>query len=70
MRKVKVIKKDGEIVLTLPNDADFKAGDEWVLAKKSGAYILVPKIANPYLNANSGELYEDEDCVFKIKDQK
>lgn len=63
MLEMKVVKRGNSLALTVPKDSNFHLNDLWLAIPKSNnsGYTLVPKIRDPFKNAQSGEFYTSEE---------
>lgn len=64
MRKVKAEKQGKSIMVTIPSELGIEAGEEFFVIKKdNGAISLIPKVQNPFADAEEGEFYTPEENV-------
>ncbi|MFL2105619.1 type II toxin-antitoxin system PemI/MazE family antitoxin [Desemzia sp. FAM 23991] len=58
MTTIKARKQGNSIMITIPSSFGIKEGEEFFFIKKdNGAITMIPKIEDPFKNAQDGEFY-------------
>ncbi|MFL2101020.1 type II toxin-antitoxin system PemI/MazE family antitoxin [Mycobacteroides abscessus] len=61
MTTIKARKQGNSIMITIPSSFGIKEGEEFFFIKKdNGAITMIPKIEDPFKNAQDGEFYDPD----------
>lgn len=64
MTTIKARKQGNSVMITIPSSLGVKEGEEFFFIKKdNGAITMIPKIEDPFENAQDGEFYTPEENV-------